>query len=201
MNVMGKASARALLVLAVLVLVNLVGTLIGFIYYYGQLSATSPLLWIFVPDCPLYTGLFALLIILAVVGIRNDLFGLIVSIGLMKYGAWTLFALSFYHDFFFSFATLVWVQSAVLFILHIGMTAEGFVLPFRRIRGEYIAAALGWFLLNDFFDYFGPTVHPYLPSMDLFPAMAFAIISTLVFTALAAWLWEKRKRIRISGLS
>ena len=197
-----KLAIRDLALLAFLASANLLGVIIGFIYYSGQLNATSPLLWIFVPDCPLYVGLFALLIALSFFGIRNAMFSFLVSVGLMKYAAWTLFVLAFYNSYFFSMASLVWLQSAFLFVLHIGMTGEGFILPLKKIAKWQVAVVLGWFLLNDLVDYFGPQVHPYLPpGASVLPAMVFAIVSTFALTLLAAKLVKENKRVPIAGLS
>lgn len=194
-----KPSWLDLAVVTALIAANLLGTFIGFIYYYQQLSDTDPLLWVFVPDCPLYTGLFAILAFLSLIDVRNDWFGFLVSVGLMKYAAWTLFVLAFYSDYFFSSG--IWLQSATLFTLHIGMLLEGFTIPSKRIEGWQVAATLAWFIINDCVDYIGPSVHPYLPSANIAPAMAFALLSTFAFTFLAAWLVRINRRIAIRGLS
>lgn len=196
-----KLSHLDFALLSLLVSANLVGTLIGVIYYMSQLLSTSPLLWVFVPDCPLYTGLFAFLILLAIAGVKSDLFGFLVSVGLMKYGAWTLFVLAFYSNYFFSFATYIWLQSTILFILHIGMMLEGFILPFKKVTALQMVVVLAWFFINDFLDYFGPSVHPYLPQGNPLPATAFALLSTFAFTLLAAGFAKNNYRIHIRGLS
>ncbi len=189
------------LTLLVILWINIIGSLYGYYYYQSQLSATPVYLWLFVPDCPLYTTLFAAVILLALLGYRNTLFNLIVSIGLMKYAAWTLFVLSFFNGFYFHTSFDITVQAAILFALHIGMLLEGLTLPFPKIRPWHIAAALGWFLLNDILDYFGPSVHPFIPaggSITIVMAATFAM--TFFFTWLAAWLYGKGKRIDIGLL-
>jgi uncharacterized membrane protein YpjA len=182
--------------------INVAGTAVGYVYYYQQLSETPASLIPFVPDCPLYVGLFALLILLNEAGVRSDAFGLVVSVGLMKYAAWTLFVIPLYASHYLNPALpFVFASSVMLFALHIGMFLEGLTLPFRKISRAGLALCLAWFLLNDYLDYFGPAVHPYLPpGVDVVPAMAFAFASTIVFTLLAWRAWEKRARIRIRGL-
>lgn len=180
---------RKLLILF-LIAVNLAGAYFGlFIYYAPQFAATSPALWVFVPDCPLYVLAFAVALWLLARGIGNDAFSFIVSAGLLKYGVWTLFALAYFNGYFF--APGVALLSGTLFILHIGMAAEGFVLKVRRCGPGLLAAGLAWFLLNDFFDYFVGT-RPYLPQgADIGAVAVFSIASTLL---LIPALWEIKRR-------
>lgn len=188
--------------LAVIVLGSLSGMVFGFMIYEEQFAATGVDWWLFVPDCPLYVGLFALVAVLWALGIRNDFFGFLVAVGCMKYAAWTMFVLVFYGSYFFSTASTVWASSALLFVMHIGMMAEGLTLPFSKVSRAGVILVLAWFLLNDLVDYFGPAVHPFLPpGGDVWPAFAFGVASTLFFTGLALSLWSGGARIRIAGLS
>ncbi len=186
------------LLIPFLIAVNLAGALFGFfIYYAPQLSATPLALWIFVPDCPLYVLVFALALGLLWLGVENDLFSFIVSAGLLKYGAWTLFALAYLNGYFFS-AELA-LMSGMLFMLHIGMAAEGFVLRVRRCGAAVLAVGLAWFLLNDFFDYFVGTM-PYLPSgTDAGTFALFSIASTLVLVP-ALWVAKRRNLLVPLGI-
>ena len=200
-----EAVARRTLFFWGLILANLFGVLVGAFYYQDQLASTPIVWWPFVPDCPLYVGLFALLIVLWKLGARSDWFGFLVSVGLLKYGAWTLFVLSYYGWFFLDPAVPeLAVQSWFLFFLHIGMFAEGLVLTFRRERlgGLAVAAVLAWFLLNDFMDYFGPVVHPGLPDgADVAPAMWFAVIGSVAFTWLSLEVAKRKKGIRVAEIT
>lgn len=200
---MGKLSIRDWALLAFIVLINIIGFGIGIVYYGSQLAGTDPIFLIFVPDCPLYVGLFAVLILQKHFGMKEDLFALLVSVGLIKYAAWTLFVLAFYGWYFFGPSLPgIAMQSAILFTLHIGMTAEGFILPLKKVAKWQAGVVLAWFLLNDFADYAWPGVHPFLPpGADVMPAMVFAVASTFAITWLAVKLVKENKRIVIAGLS
>lgn len=180
---------RASYILLALVLANIAGALFGIIIYWDQLSATSPLLWIFVPDCPLYVVAFSVALILMEKKMQNSAISFIISAGLLKYGIWTLFVLAAFSPYFFSprFALL----NGILFILHIGMAAEALVLGMKKFSPAILLAALAWFLLNDFVDYF-VGVHPYLPPMADIPFVAaFSFASTILLVPLL-WLAKKQ---------
>ncbi|MDD5317165.1 MAG: DUF1405 domain-containing protein [Candidatus ainarchaeum sp.] len=193
---------RGKAVLALIILGSLGGMLFGYLLtYYVQLSETSLAWWVFVPDCPLYVGLFAVLAYFSLFGIRSDLFGLLVSVGCMKYAAWTMFVLAFYGPQYYATPVLA-LESTLLFVMHVGMMLEGLTLPFRNVSRAGAALVLAWFLLNDLVDYFGPNLHPYLPAgAGVFPPMAFAFASTLFFTGAALYLWREGIRVRVPGLS
>jgi len=78
---------------------NLLGIYFGYSVYEYQFALHPAYLAIFVPDCPLYV-LLSLIIILGLV--KNDIFSFIVSIGMVKYGLWTVFILLFHSGFYFA---------------------------------------------------------------------------------------------------
>jgi uncharacterized membrane protein YpjA len=166
---------------------NVFGFLIGiFGSYIYQLEAANPLMWIFIPDCPLYVLLSTFFIL----GIRNPYFRAITAAGLMKYGLWTLFALLHYPN-----ELLLHPVGYALFALHIGMALQVF-LPSYRLEKKHIAAALAWFLLNDYVDY-ALGYHPVLPSPDAMPEMLAALFLTF---ASVAFVYFVSSRLAKSGL-
>jgi len=176
-------------VLALLVLANLIGFFVGMYNYSPQLSRTDCLFWLFVIDCPLYVVLFAFLVVLKRIGEKADLLSFVVSVGLILYGAWTLFAMLWWGEYYFVPQMLAW--NLIDFVVHILMIAEGFVLLSNKVKWEYVAVALAWFLFNDWIDYFGPNVHPWLPSANAAPAFVFAVAATFVSVAIV-YLMRKR---------
>ncbi|MFA6907199.1 MAG: DUF1405 domain-containing protein [Candidatus Micrarchaeia archaeon] len=175
---------------------NLLAIYFGANVYADQFALHPPYLAIFVPDCPLYAFL-ALLIILGAV--KNDLFSFIVSIGMVKYGLWTVFVLFFHSGYYF--APGLFNISAIFVLGHIGMALEGLaLLPKKQLALPALALAMGWFLLNDFSDYFLGTV-PLIPpggldtlrnltiaSSILLPLAIFAFSAGIGKNALVAWL-------------
>jgi len=175
---------------------NLLAIYFGYSVYENQFALHPAYLAIFVPDCPLYV-LLALLIILGFV--KNDSFSFIVSIGMVKYGLWTVFILLFHSSYYFAPDMF---NISVLFVMgHIGMALEGLaIMPKKKIGTLALALALGWFLLNDFSDYFLGTV-PLIPqegmaivrdltiaSSILIPLALFELADKIRRNALVAWL-------------
>ena len=171
-----------------LIIVNLAGALFGFYYYQEQLLNMNPLLWLFVADCPLYVVAFAIALMFMEKKKQNDAVSFIISVGLLKYALWTLFVLSAYHQYYFM--PKLALVNGTLFLLHIGMAAEAFVLKIKKFSVTALFLALGWFLLNDSMDYFVGTL-PYLPNTADIPMVAgFSFASTLLLVPL---LWILRK--------
>jgi len=140
-----------------ILLLNAAAVFVGAYFYQDQLAATVPQLLIFVPDCPLYV-LLSIIIILGFV--RSEAFSFIVSVGMVKYGLWTVFALLFHWDVY-SQSLFFW--TSVIFIVgHIGMAFEVLALLPKKPAKLALALALAWFLLNDYSDYWLGTV-PSLP--------------------------------------
>ena len=178
------------------IILNVMGVLVGASVYADQLGLHPAYLAIFVPDCPLYVFL-SLLIIFGI--IRNEIFSFIVSIGMVKYGLWTVFVLFFHSGYYFAPDMLL--VSAIFVIGHLGMALEGLALiPKKPLAIPALALAAGWFLLNDYSDYFLGTV-PSLPpgglafvaiitfaSSILLPLALFSFAARIRENALVAWL-------------
>jgi len=171
-----------------LILINCAAVLTGMYFYSDQLAATAPQLLIFVPDCPLFV-LLALLIMLGIM--RNDIFSFFVSVGMVKYGLWTVFVLLF-HWSHYSQPFFFW--TTIIFILgHLGMAFEGLaLLPARRIAAPALALVILIFLIYDFSDYWLGTV-PEIPAQGLGLVRDFTIAASI---ALPLILWKYGKRIR-----
>jgi uncharacterized membrane protein YpjA len=171
------------LLIAVIV-INIAGSLIGFYYYWDQLVSASPFAWIFIPDCPLYTMLAAVVLAVYVSTKRSsDLINFITAVGLAKYGTWTVVVVLWFSAFYFSFDSSLYT---VLALLHVAMAAE-FILPLlliRRVKPHLAAIAFVWFLANDFADYFLGT-HPPVPTSEISQIAAFTFLLTPLFIVIA----------------
>ena len=170
--------------LVAIIIINVAGTLIGFYYYWDQLVSSSPIYWIFIPDCPLYTMLAAAILAVYVSTRRSsDLVNFITAIGLAKYGTWTVFVILAFSGFYFSIDSSFY---SLLVLLHVAMAAE-FILPvmlIRQPRQRFIAVALIWFFANDYADYFLGT-HPPIPAGDITQIAIFTFLLTPVFIIVA----------------
>lgn len=176
-------------ILAVLLIViNLAGTVYGFYYYQQQFLETPFYLWLFIPDCPLYTLLFAVVIFLYVFKKKTNAFlTVLTAFGLIKYGLWTVTTILLYSNYFFAVNPLMY---SILFFLHAGMILESFVL-IPLIRRINILPIFLWFLLNDFSDYFafGTIPHP-IPFIDSNPI--FLILESFFVTIVLSLLFFKK---------
>jgi uncharacterized membrane protein YpjA len=143
-------------ILTVIIAINIIGSLFGLYYYWDQLMMTPWYLWIFVPDCPLYTFLLIFALIFLILGQRYDTFNTMTAVGLSMYGTWTMFVLLYFKEVFFSPANAL--MSVGLFVSHGGMALESvLLLPYlkkTKLIPWLIAGA--WFLVQTFFDYFVP---------------------------------------------
>ena len=178
------------------IFLNAMGILAGAYVYADQIAMHPLYLALFVPDCPLYVFL-SLLIIFGI--IRNEFFSFIVSIGMVKYGLWTVFVLFFHSSYYFAPGMLA--ISVIFVVGHMGMALEGLaLLPQKKITLVMLVLAAGWFLLNDYSDYFLGTV-PSLPpgglafvggitiaSSILLPLAFFTLAGRIRENALVAWL-------------
>ncbi len=170
---------------AMIILINIGGTFFGYYYYQWQLAGAPLYLWIFIPDCPLFTTM-----LLASLALhkrwRSSEFNFLVFIGLIKYGGWTMFALTLYYDVSFGAQP---EYTCALFALHCAMAVEA-VLLYNRIapvRLSYAFGILGFMLASDFSDYVLGT-HPWTPNQSLDILAAFTTtMSVIVWAASLAF--------------
>lgn len=170
-----------------LFLLCIAGVLVGFWYYLGQLAATPFLLLIFVPDCPLYV---LLAIPILAKGIKSGAYSFLVSMGMFKYGLWTVFVLLFYSEYWAP--PQIWIT--IPFIIgHAGMALLGAaLLPKKRVAFAVFALVLLWFLLNDYADYWLGT-RPPIPDHDISLVRDLTIAASIIFT-LAFFLYPEKIR-------
>jgi len=135
-----------------LILINFLGFLFGIYYYMPQLDDIPQSMWLIVIDCPLYVLLFS--IVLSLELLKKPLPGIlkfITSVGLFKYGLWTVIVILLHFDFFFSINPLVY---SLLLPMHVGMALESTLLfsLFRPTKTTTLFVIL-FFILNDISDY------------------------------------------------
>lgn len=154
----------------------------GFLTYSTMFPQFGPELWLFIPDCPLYV---ALLLLIAVFGIKNELFRFIAAAGLVKYGMWTLMIFSLYPEVYLSERLVL--QTGILIIGHILMVLASLAIVPKKPGIKALAPALAWFLINDYMDYWVGTM-PVFPSSHLefvvVASIALSIVSVVVLTLL-----------------
>jgi uncharacterized membrane protein YpjA len=179
---------RQRLWLRLLIIINFLGSLYGFYWYWDQLVVTPPALWIFVSDSPLSTFYFAALLATLLSGRRPGPFGGLAYMGLVKYGFWTIFIIGL---FWITGGGFTWVD-LMLFLSHLAMVIEACLFfrvhPASRVS---LGAAMVWYLVNDYLDYFRgyhPTYPEANPEFGLVRAVSLA--STWV-VFLIFWTWSR----------
>lgn len=148
--------------LLMLLAVNVPGSVYGYYWYSGQLAETPVRLWPFVPDSPLSTTLFSLVLVLALLGCRNLFLTLLAMATCVKYGLWAAVVII---DFWLGGGAPGW-ETMMLCLSHLGMAVQGVIylrsgLFISSSPGRAAALVAAWILLNDFMDY-QFDLHPYL---------------------------------------
>ena len=170
-----------------ILIINIVGSAWGYLWYEDQLKATPIKYWLFVPDCPFATTLMSIVLILFLFGKRNSTFELITYIALIKYGFWTVFVLSLDGLTGGQFTGETWM----LFFSHLGMVIQGFFfIRFLKIKVKDTFIVIPWMLFNDFMDY-GVGVYPYLPNPNHLPII---IVFTVSLTVIISVILLKRRK-------
>lgn len=168
-----------------LILINILATIFGLYYYYGQLMTTPLYLWIFVLASPLATLFMAISIYLNMNNISIPLLDALAFIGNSKYGLWTVFCLIYYSDTFFASNNTA-IYSFML-ISHFGMFLQSFIVFYwNKINWKSLSIAFVWYEINDIVDYtFG--THTELYTDYVYPAevAAFTFSITVFILGLA----------------
>ncbi|MFJ7975309.1 DUF1405 domain-containing protein [Peribacillus sp. JNUCC 23] len=133
-----------------LLVINIFGTLYGYIWYGSQLAVTPTIFLPFVPDSPT-ASLFFVFVLLAF--LLKKSWGLMEALAIMtlfKYGMWAVVmnVLTLYTT-----GELAW-QGYMLIASHLGMAIQGILYsPFYRIKPWHFIVAGIWTLHNDVIDY------------------------------------------------
>ena len=136
--------------LIALFLINLVGTIYGFIWYESQLAITPPIFLIFVPDSPTASLFFTIFLFFFLFKKNTPYIEALAIITLFKYGVWAVVMnlLTLIVD-----GSLGW-QGYMLMASHGAMAIQGLLYaPFYKIQRKHIFAAAVWTLHNDVIDY------------------------------------------------
>ncbi|MGI6679213.1 MAG: DUF1405 domain-containing protein [Dehalobacterium sp.] len=176
-----------------LFVVNVIGSVYGYYWYWDQLSSTPRYLWIFVPDSPLSTSLFAAVLLLVYLGKRPRLLPFLSCAFLVKYGFWAMLIN----------LQLLWggenftFMNLMLALSHLGMAVEGIIYyPGQKIalwEAVFLTVIL---IVQDFMDY-GVGLHPYLFNLR---QLVFARNGAVVLTGIIiGMIWYHRFYINKSS--
>jgi uncharacterized membrane protein YpjA len=152
------------------VIANLLGAVIGGLWWYGPMLWESPL-WAlpFIPDCPLAALLGSIALFGLRAGKRWSWFYALTAFFGMKYGAWTII----FWMRQWSISGQAFPIEIFMVITHIGLFIEGllFVPHIGPLSLPKRFAVIGWFALSIFVDY----------GLGYYPPLAGYVTPTFVF--------------------
>ncbi|MFC7060439.1 DUF1405 domain-containing protein [Halobacillus seohaensis] len=136
--------------LLLLFVINLLGTIYGFIWYEYQLLQTDPIFWIFVPDSPTASLFFTIFLGFYLVGKNVPYIEALAIITLLKYGVWAVIMNGLT---LMEYGGLPW-SGYMLVISHGAMAIQGLLYaPYYKIKMKHIILAALWTIHNDIIDY------------------------------------------------
>ncbi|MFC7370529.1 DUF1405 domain-containing protein [Fictibacillus iocasae] len=138
------------LFLVLMLIINIAGTIYGYIWYEYQMKDTPVQFLLFVPDSPTASLFFIFVLLGFLIGKNSGLFQALAAVSLFKYGIW---AVGMNVGGSFAGEPLDWINY-MLIISHLGMAAEGLLYaPFYRIKAVHLMIAMVILLHNDIIDY------------------------------------------------
>lgn len=133
-----------------LFIVNLLGTIYGYIWYGSQLAITPTIFLIFVPDSPTASLFFTIFLFFFIFGKNVPYIEALAITSLFKYGVWAVVmnVLTLVVD-----GTLSW-QGYMLIASHAGMAIQGLLYaPYYKIKLKHLTVAAIFLLHNEIIDY------------------------------------------------
>lgn len=134
----------------ILFIVNLFGTIYGYIWYLPQLEITPDIFLIFVPDSPTASLFFTIFLLFFLFGRNVPYIEALGLVTLVKYGTWAVVM---------NLLTLIIDGSLspagyMLMFSHAGMAIQAVLYtPFYKIKMRHLVVAGIWTLHNDVIDY------------------------------------------------
>lgn len=151
-------------VLWLLLIVNVAGTVYGYIWYKWQLVETPPIFLPFVPDSPTASLFFVFVLIAFLLGKNWPLFEALAIVTLIKYGIWAVVM----NILVFNVTGEMDMIALMLIFSHGAMAVQGMLYaPFYRIKTWHLVITGIWTLHNDVIDYVFFML-PRYPILDLY---------------------------------
>lgn len=136
--------------LILLLIVNIIGTVYGYIWYKYQLAETPLIFKPFVPDSPTASLFFVFVLLAFLIGKNWPLIEALAMVTLVKYGIW---AVVMNLLVYFVTGNLGW-GGIMLIVSHGAMAIQAVLYaPFYRIKVWHLIVAGIWTLHNDVIDY------------------------------------------------
>jgi uncharacterized membrane protein YpjA len=134
----------------ILLAVNILGTIYGYIWYMWQLEITDPIFIIFVPDSPTASLFFSIALFGWLINLHFKLIEALALITLVKYGLWAV-VMNIWTQFESgSIGFVGWM----LVVSHFAMAVQALLyIPKYKFNWIHVLIAAIWTLHNDVIDY------------------------------------------------
>lgn len=164
----------------VLIIINILGSAYGYYWYRGQLAANPFYFWPVIADSPVSTTLFALALILALLGWRIPVLRALAVTCCIKYGIW---AVALIGHYWYYHQQINFIE-LMLFLSHIGMVLQGWLFM-RKLYVSLGTAVLSglWLFFNDAMDYL-LGLHPHLFAPE---QLTFATLGAVALSVILTW--------------
>ena len=182
-------------ILWLLLIINIAGTIYGYIWYGPQLSETPAIFLPFVPDSPTASLFFVFVLIAFLLGKNWPLFEALAIITLIKYGIWAVVM----NLLVFNVTGELDFIALMLIFSHGAMAVQGMLFaPFYRIKGWHIVIATIWTLHNDVIDYVFFMLPSY-PILNLYTPQIgyFTFWLSIVSIGITAFLCLRKNRFEL----
>ncbi|MFC0274858.1 DUF1405 domain-containing protein [Metabacillus herbersteinensis] len=137
-------------VLWVLLIINVVGTIYGYIWYGWQLAETPAKFLVFVPDSPTASLFFAAVLVALLLKKNWPFVEALAMVTLFKYGIWAVVM----NILVYGVTGNIHWTSYMLILSHAGMAIQGLLyVPYYQIKTMHLMLAALWILHNDVIDY------------------------------------------------
>ncbi|MGD6873965.1 DUF1405 domain-containing protein [Sutcliffiella horikoshii] len=170
-------------------IINVLGTIYGYIWYGYQLAETPAIFLIFVPDSPT-ASLFFCFVLAGFILKRNfKLFEALAIITLVKYGIWAVVM---------NILTLMEtgylpIEGYMLIVSHGAMAVQGVLYsPYYRFKLWHLVAAGIWTLHNDVIDYVFKMMPWYGSLMKYLPQIGYFTFWLSIFSIGIAYYFSLR---------
>jgi len=178
-----------------LFIVNLFGTIYGYIWYEGQLSQTEAKFLLFVPDSPTASLFFTIALFAWLLKKNWKLIEALALITLVKYGLWAVVMNIWTYVENDYLGWMGWMLVAS----HFAMAVQAILyIPFYRFTKIHIIIAAIWTLHNDVIDYVFDQM-PIYRSLNKYAEQIgyFTFWLSIACILLASFIYQKRSK-RIS---
>lgn len=179
------------IILSLLLIVNVFGTIYGYIWYGGQLEDTKKLFYIFVPDSPTATLFFSLAIIGWLLNTHWRIFEALALVTLVKYGVWAVVMNLLALQELGSIGFTGWM----LVCSHFLMAVQGVLyLPKYDFKVIHIVITAIWTLHNDVIDYVFGQMPRYSMLASYYAEIGyFTFWMSILCLLLAVYTWNKNR--------